>query len=117
MTAPVKITAILTVRPGKVDELEALLATLAAQSRAEPGNLRWDIWRDASDPRRFLLDELYRDEAATDAHRRSTHFRDYAERIGDLADRLAITAHPVDIASSRENGPDASSGEGRVVAD
>lgn len=99
MTHPVKISAILTVRPGKAGELEAMLATLAGHSRAEPGNLRWDIWHEPSDPPRFLLDELYRDQAAADAHRRSPHFQAYAERIGDLADRLAITAHPVDVAA------------------
>lgn len=62
MTHPVKISAILTVRPGKENELKELLASLAIHSRAEPGNLRWDIWRDPSDPPRFLLDELYRDQ-------------------------------------------------------
>lgn len=98
MTHPVKIAAILTVRAGKTQELEAMLATLATHSRAEPGNLRWDIWHEPSDPPRFLLDELYCDQSAADAHRRSPHFQAYAERIGDLADRLAITARPANVA-------------------
>ena len=100
MTSPVKITAILTVRPGKTEEVEELLAALAMQSRAEPGNLRWDIWRDHSDPPRFLLDELYRNQAAADAHRATSHFLDYAARIGDLAERVAVTAYPVDVGRS-----------------
>lgn len=98
MADPVKISAILTVRAGKMPELEALLATLAVHSRAEPGNLRWDIWHDPSEPPRILLDELYVDQAAADAHRGSPHFQAYVERIGDLAERLAITAHPKDVA-------------------
>ena len=48
MTAPVKITAILTARPGKAEALKALLHGMVPHCRAEPGNLRWDIWRDRS---------------------------------------------------------------------
>ena len=38
--------------------------------RAEPGNLRWDVWQDRDDPNRFVLDELYADDAAVAAGRR-----------------------------------------------
>lgn len=97
MTHSVKISAILTAHSGKAGELEAMLGVLAGHSRAEPGNLRWDIWREPSDPPRFLLDELYRDQAAADAHHRTPHFQAYVDGIEELADRLAITAHPVDV--------------------
>jgi hypothetical protein len=39
MSSQVKITAILTARPGKAGDLLALLASMAPQCRAEPGNL------------------------------------------------------------------------------
>jgi quinol monooxygenase YgiN len=77
MSKPVKIMAILTALPGKTDALEALLKGMVAPSRAEPGNLRWDLWQDKSDPARFAIDELYRDNAAVAARtisRRSTRW-------------------------------------------
>ena len=96
MSARAKTVAILTAKPGREAALEALLRALAAASRAEPGNLHWQIWRDREDARRFVLDELYRDDAAVAAHQATPHFQDYRARIGDLAERLAITCHAVD---------------------
>lgn len=88
--SPAKITAILTAHPGKVTELEELLTAMAPHCRAEPGNLRWDIWREPSPGARFVLDELYVDEAAVEAHRRTPHYQDYLTRIPELADRMAL---------------------------
>lgn len=97
MPVPVKITAILSARPGKAAELGALLDGMIEPSRNEPGNLRWDIWRDQADSGRFVLDELYADDDAAAAHRATPHFRAYAARIGDLAERTALTLDPVNV--------------------
>jgi quinol monooxygenase YgiN len=75
MPNPVKIMAILAARPGKTDELKALVLGMVAPSRAEPGNLRWDVWQDQADTGRFVLDELYKDNAAVAAHRETPHFK------------------------------------------
>lgn len=92
---PVKITASLTAFPGKADDLHALLLAMAPQCREEPGNLRWDIWRDASNPERYVLDELYRDSDAADAHRRTAHYKDYLARVPDIAERSALILEAV----------------------
>lgn len=96
-THPAKIVAILVARPGKTEDLQALLFGMAPSCRAEPGNLRWDIWRDPATPERFVLDELYIDRAAVEAHRETPHFKAYAARIGDLADRTAFVLDPADL--------------------
>ncbi|MDZ5650551.1 putative quinol monooxygenase [Nitrospirillum sp. BR 11828] len=98
MTHPVKITAVLIARPGKLDELKALLAGMVAPSRGEPGNLRWDIWQDQADPNRFVLDELYVDNAAIAAHRATAHFQHYLSKINDVAERTAMVLDPVEVA-------------------
>lgn len=67
MTANVKIVAVLTARADTVDRLHALLDAMLKPSRAEPGNLRYDLWQDQSDPNRFVLDELYADADAVAA--------------------------------------------------
>jgi len=40
----------------------------------EPGNLRFDILQSADDPNRFLLYEVYRDEAGMKAHKETAHY-------------------------------------------
>lgn len=97
MPGPVKIVAILAARPGKTNELKALVLGMVAASRAEPGNLRWDVWQDQAEPGRFVLDELYKDEAAVAAHRETAHFRDYLARINDLAERTALVLDPAEV--------------------
>ena len=95
MSTHVKTVAILTAHAGKVGELRELLDTLLSPSRAEPGNLRYDLWQDRDDPSRFVLDELYLDADAVATHRASPHFQMYASKIADLAERTAIPLTPV----------------------
>jgi len=100
MPQPVKVVGILTARPGKADALRTLVESLIAPSRAEPGNLRYDLWADQSDPGCFVLDELYADSAANSAHRATPHYQDYLSRINDLASRSALVLAPIAVASS-----------------
>lgn len=95
-----KISAILTAKPGRADDLEALLMALAVSSRAEPGNVRWDVWKSCDDANVFVLDELYDDESAVLAHRATAHFKDYLAKIPDLADRVAVVSQAVDVMDS-----------------
>lgn len=95
MPAPVKIVAVLTAHADTADQLRALLDDMLAPSRAEPGNLRYDLWQDQSDPNRFILDELYTDAEAVAAHRATPHFQNYLARIGVLAERSAFVLNPV----------------------
>ncbi|RWC44751.1 putative quinol monooxygenase [Mesorhizobium sp.] len=97
MSTGVKIMGILTARPGKAPELRELLSVTRVSSRTEPGNMRWDIWRDRANPDRFILDELYLDDTALTAHRETPHFKDYARRIGDLAERTPIVLDPIEV--------------------
>lgn len=98
MTGSVKVFAILTALEGKAADLEALLRSMAEPSRAEEGNLRYDLWQEADNPNRFVLDELYRDADAAAAHRTSPHYQRYLSAIGDLAVRMPIVVKSVDVA-------------------
>lgn len=98
MTTNVKIVAVLEALPGKADALKALLDGMLAPSRAEPGNLRYDLWRDQADASRFLLDELYVDADAVASHRATPHFQNYLSHIGDLAARTAFALDAASVA-------------------
>ncbi|MFA8356410.1 putative quinol monooxygenase [Burkholderia ubonensis] len=95
--SPAKITAVLTAHPGKSADLQALLVSMTPHCRAEPGNLRWDVWRDQANPERYVLDELYRDADAVEAHRRTPHYQDYLARIPSLAERSALVLEAVSV--------------------
>jgi quinol monooxygenase YgiN len=92
-----KITAILTARPGKAADLQALLVSMARLCRAEPGNLRWDLWRDQAQGERYVLDELYQDAAAAEAHRKTPHYQNYLVKIPELAERTALVLVAVEV--------------------
>ncbi len=93
-----KIIAVLAARPGKAEALRTLLEGMIAPSRAEPGNLRYDLWQDRTDPSRFVLDELYTGEEAIAAHRASPHFQNYLSQIEDVAERTPLALDPVSVA-------------------
>lgn len=96
--ANIKIVATLLARPGKAGELQELLFGMAPHCRMEPGNLRWDVWRDQAKADRYVLDELYVDNAAVAVHRETRHFKNYLSKINDLAERSAFVLEPALVA-------------------
>ncbi len=98
MPHSVKIMAVLVAKPGKTDDLKALLDGMIAPSRSEAGNLRYDLWVDQAEAGRFILDELYASNDAIASHRATPHFQHYLSKINDLADRTALTLDPVAVA-------------------
>ncbi|QGZ63066.1 putative quinol monooxygenase [Paraburkholderia acidisoli] len=98
MTSSVKIVAILTAKAGRADELATLLRGMVAPSRAEAGNLRYDLWQDYDQPGRFVLDELYKDNEAITSHRATPHFQNYLSRIAELGERTAVVV--LDVANT-----------------
>jgi autoinducer 2-degrading protein len=49
--------------------------------RDEPGCLRFDVIQDRDDANRFYFYEVYRNEAALEAHRQTPHFKNYFETV------------------------------------
>jgi quinol monooxygenase YgiN/quercetin dioxygenase-like cupin family protein len=62
-------------RPGKGDELARELLALTAPTRAEPGALRYDLYRSRANRDEFVRFEEWRDEAALEAHKRTPHLQ------------------------------------------
>jgi quinol monooxygenase YgiN len=74
-------------KPGKGDEVAAVLALHGPRSAAEPGCRAFTANRSQEDGDRFVLYEQYDDEAAFQAHRESPHFEEYiAGRVVPLLD-------------------------------
>lgn len=75
----------LTVRPAQRERfLEAIRANATASVRDEPGCLRFDVSQERTDPDTYLLYEIYQDERAFDAHRRTPHYAAWQAVRDDL---------------------------------
>jgi quinol monooxygenase YgiN len=65
------------VKPGCAEAFLSAIKVNAADSVAsEPGCLGCDVSQDRVDPEVIYLYEIYRDDAAYDAHTQTAHFRD-----------------------------------------
>ena len=64
--------------PGRDAELESRLSALVAPSRAEPGCVRYELYRNAETPGEFMFCEAFVDQAALDAHIATPHFQAFA---------------------------------------
>ncbi|MBV9181308.1 MAG: antibiotic biosynthesis monooxygenase [Acidobacteria bacterium] len=74
---------------GRESEVAGLLAKLTQESRKEPGCLMYQVHRHRTEPRRFLIYEQYKDDAALEAHRGAEHFLQYAKKeLPKVADRV-----------------------------
>lgn len=48
----------------------------------EPGNFRFDILQDSSDPGKFILYEAFKDEQAAAAHKETAHYFRWRDTVG-----------------------------------
>ena len=61
--------------------LEAVRHDAEHSEKDEPGCRRFDVSQDQDDSNRFYYYEVYKDEAALEAHRQTPHFKLYAEKV------------------------------------
>jgi len=68
----------------KPDSREAFIEASLENARntiLEPGNLRFDVIQQVDDPNRFLLYEVYRDEAGMKAHKETAHYSRWRDAV------------------------------------
>lgn len=96
----VKVIAFVSVQPGKEAAFEQAAAICVAASRAEPGVLHYDLWRESAGEQRYVFNELYADDAAVAAHMGSEHFKAFGLAARDLAAGrpTIIPTRPIDVA-------------------
>jgi quinol monooxygenase YgiN len=62
-------------REGKGAEVKQELLSLSAPTRAEPGNLVYDLYRSVDLPDRFMRLEVWRDAEALERHKATPHLK------------------------------------------
>ena len=86
----ITIVAEATAKPGQEVTVRTALGACARSSRAEPGNVVYQPLEEAERPGRFLVYEIWQDEAAIAAHNETEHFRALIGAVKPLCDHLAI---------------------------
>lgn len=77
---PAQLTEFLvfiTIKPGHEEEFLRGAIANQAGSLKEPGNLRFDMYRNADNSREFLFAEKYNSIEATTLHRQTPHFLEF----------------------------------------
>jgi quinol monooxygenase YgiN len=73
--------------PDQVDAFLAATEANATASRSEPGIVRFDVLVDRDDPGHVVLVEIYRDEAASAAHKETPHYRAWRDTVAPMMAR------------------------------
>lgn len=82
--AHVHVVATLQAQPEHVQELAALLGELARTSRAQAGNLRFDVHQQTSNPHQLITVEHWDGVPSVDAHMTSPHVGAVLAKLGPL---------------------------------
>lgn len=73
MNSIVHVVAHIEALPGFEAEVRAVLESYLAPTRAEKGCIRYDLFTDDSDPKKFTFIEEWASKADLDAHAQSAH--------------------------------------------
>ena len=84
------------VKPENVEAFEKITVYNHDNTRKEPGNVRFDVLKVNDDPCRFVLYEVFEDEAAAAAHKQTAHYLKWREEVADYmaSPRRAIPTTP-----------------------
>jgi quinol monooxygenase YgiN len=70
------------------DEAIIMMKKLAADTRREPGAERFDVWQQSNRLNHFTVTEIWKDQAALDAHGGVAGTREFREKVGHMLGAL-----------------------------
>jgi autoinducer 2-degrading protein len=89
---PLVVLVEFLVKPSFIAQFRDLIACNAKASlERERGCKRFDVLFDPEEPRRFVLYEIYEDQAAFDEHLASGHYLSFADAIEDKIEQRSIS--------------------------
>ena len=93
----IKIVARRLVREECVEEYLRMAKDLVAASLAEPGCVAYTLNRCLENPRLFCFIELWKDQAAIEAHKSSEHFTRIVPQLAELLEVRYPTEHYTEV--------------------
>jgi quinol monooxygenase YgiN len=86
--AAVYVVTHVDIIPPRKDDGAVLLKQLGDDSRADEGNVRYEIWQQTSRPNHFTVVEIWRNPQAFEAHTMTTHTRQFREQLQPMSGSL-----------------------------
>ena len=86
----IKIVAVLKIKSEYVGELLPVFKGMVEKSRAEEGNVSYDLNQDIQDADQFVFVETWKSAEAIEIHNASTHFQAFVKAIDGKTDKLEI---------------------------
>lgn len=80
----IRIIARSTIKEGKREEFLSLVKELVEKSRAEEGNVYYDLCEDINNPNVLTFIEAWKDQNAIQIHNASEHFTRIVPQTGEL---------------------------------
>lgn len=74
----------INVKPGHAAEFLDAFRINYEGTRAEPGNVRFDVLRDPDDENSFTIYEVFTSPEAVDEHRKTAHYQECVRRIDPI---------------------------------
>ncbi len=71
------------VKENRIEEFIMACRENHDESVKEPGNLRFDVLRDAGNPAKFVLYEAYESEEAAADHKKTPHYLRWRDMVSD----------------------------------
>ncbi len=72
------------VKPECIEQFKQVTLANAQESLKEKGIARFDVVQQQDDPSRFVLVEVYRDTAATTAHKETRHYQMWRDTVASM---------------------------------
>jgi quinol monooxygenase YgiN len=91
MTVVIIVTATITAKPGKRDELISKSQDLIKSTRSEPGCISYNLYASTENEDALVMIEQWENKEVLDTHMQTDHFKAFGVAIGDiLAGELCI---------------------------
>jgi quinol monooxygenase YgiN len=85
------VLVVLYAKAGREAELREQLKAIVEPSRRDAGNLRYELFGQQDDPRRFIFVEHWESPQAQEAHHTGTeHIRRFQEQGSDAVERVEL---------------------------
>ena len=91
MTKEINIVAEVLLKDGYKESLMPMFKELVSGSRAEAGNIMYDMTEHLDNPNHLFIIETWASEAAIAIHNESEHFQNFVNAINGKTDRLVIS--------------------------
>lgn len=88
--AELKIVATIVVKEAYKTELERVFRKVVDETRKEEGNVSYDLHQDVSNPLKYTILEVWKNQDAIDFHNQTSHFKELLSATEGRVDNLTV---------------------------